>query len=110
MSSKMHKQINIQIDENLYDESRELFRRFGLSVRQAIELFLSVAKEKNTLPIEIPLSQEQENTFATSIGLASLSGTLPTPESQIVLRLCIKGVISSKTAKQTLIRKYQETK
>ena len=48
----MHKQINIQIDENLYDESRELFRRFGLSLRQAIELFLVLQKKRILYPLK----------------------------------------------------------
>lgn len=55
---------NFRIDENLKNQSFEVFKRLGLSPAQAIKMFLKEASETNSLPLRSQSVQDTPKTWA----------------------------------------------
>lgn len=52
--------VNIKMDEEIRDKSKELFSKMGLDMTTAVNMFLIQAIRSNQIPFQIKATTEQE--------------------------------------------------
>lgn len=52
--------VNIKMDEEIRDKSKELFSKMGLDMTTAVNMFLIQAIRQNQIPFQIKATSEQE--------------------------------------------------
>ncbi len=52
--------VNIKMDEEIRDKSKELFSKMGLDMTTAVNMFLIQAIRQNQIPFQIKAISEQE--------------------------------------------------
>ena len=52
--------VNIKMDEEIRDKSKELFNKMGLDMTTAVNMFLIQAIRQNQIPFQIKATSEQE--------------------------------------------------
>lgn len=60
--------IQVRIDENIKEEAEEIFNSLGLSMSEAVRLFLKRAVIEQGLPFSMNLNNEKTGTTEQSIG------------------------------------------
>lgn len=53
--------VNIKMDEEIRDKSKELFNKMGLDMTTAVNMFLIQAIRQNQIPFQIKASTEKED-------------------------------------------------
>ncbi len=57
----MKMQTSVRVDDVFYNESKEVFSRFGLSFGDAVNLFLAKVSMEKKIPFELSLPSDELN-------------------------------------------------
>lgn len=98
--------VHTRVTSEIKEKADKIFKRLGLTTSQAITLFLTAAANKNGLPFELVLSdQEDDINFAKSI--ATVDGVTPSNDAQSIMKLYLNGEIDYETAEFAIARLYK---
>ncbi len=101
--------IHARVNKEVKEQAQILFDKIGLSVSQAIALFLKASINNNGLPFELNASKSKEDddcSFGCAIAMSD--GVMPSEESQKILRLYSRGDIDYETAMFAIKRLYKK--
>ena len=108
----MNEMIMIQhlVDKKIKEQAEVIFEKLGLTIEQAINLFLKETILHNGVPFEliIPTKEEQEDiNFATAV--ATVDGNpSPSERTKRLMILYKRGIIDLETAKFAVERMYNQ--
>ena len=107
----MNEMIMIQhlVNKEIKEQAEAIFEKLGLTIEQAINLFLKETILHSGLPFEviIPTKEEQEDiNFATAV--ATVDGNpSPSERTKRLMILYKRGIIDLETAKFAIERMYK---
>ena len=98
--------VHTRVTSEIKEKADKIFNRLGLTTSQAITLFLTASVNKNGLPFELTLPDEEADlAFAKSI--ATVDGVPPSKDVQRIMRLYSRGEIDYETAEFAIARLYK---
>ena len=99
--------VHTRVTHEIKEQADSIFSKLGLTLSQAIMLFLTAAVNKNGLPFELTLGNTDDDVkFATSI--ATVDGVVPSNKAQKIMRLYSAGDIDYETAEFAIKRLYKK--
>ena len=108
----MNEMIMIQhlVDKKIKEQAEVILEKLGLTIEQAINLFLKETILHNGLPFEviIPTKEEQEDiNFATAVATVD-DNPSPSERTKRLMILYKRGIIDLETAKFAVERMYKQ--
>jgi len=101
--------VHARVQQDIKIDSEKILNIVGISLSQAIDLFLRQVVLKKGLPFKLD-SEEKEltNTEQLAYLINTVDGKEPSPRAKKIIHLYAKGDIDFETAKFALIRCYQK--
>ena len=99
--------VHTRVTEDIKNQAEKIFTSLGLTMSQAIMLFLTATVNRNGMPFELtlPKKEDQDLSFATSV--VTVDGVKPSEDAQRIMRLYSRGEIDYETAQFAIGRLYQ---
>ena len=99
--------VHTRVTEDIKNQAEKIFTSLGLTMSQAIMLFLTATVNHNGMPFELtlPKKEDQDLSFATSV--VTVDGVKPSEDAQRIMRLYSRGEIDYETAQFAIGRLYQ---
>ena len=103
--------IHARVQSDVKKETEKVFNIIGLSMSQAINLFLKQVMLKKGMPFQLD-SEEKEMNDVEKLAhiINSVDGSEPSASAKKIIHLYTNGDIDYETAKFALLRNYQEWK
>lgn len=103
--------IHARVQADVKEKSENVFDIIGVSMSQAINLFLKQVVLKKNLPFKLD-SEEKNGNDAEKLAyiINSVDGREPTPQAKKIIHLYANGDIDYETAKFAILRSYQQWK
>lgn len=103
-SEVVHARVQADVKKN----SEEILNLVGISLSQAIDLFLRQVVLKKGIPFPLDSQEEETDLERLAYVINSVDGKEPSPKAKKIIHLFTKGDIDYETAKFALLRKYQK--
>ena len=98
--------VHTRVTHDIKEKVDKIFNHLGLTTSQAITLFLTASVNKNGLPFELTMSDD-ENDLAFAKSIATVDGVPPSHDAQKIMRLYSRGEIDYETAEFAIARLYK---
>ena len=97
--------VHARVDADIKKDSERIFNILGISMSQAIDLFLRQVVLKKGLPVPLD-SEENEETDIERLAylINTVDGEEPSPQAKKIIHLYVKGDIDLETAKFAILR------
>ena len=97
--------IHVRVQSDVKSDSEKILNVIGISISQAIDLFLRQVVLKKGLPFKLD-SEEKEETDIEKLAylINTVDGEEPSPKAKKIIHLYVKGDIDLETAKFALMR------
>ena len=101
--------VHARVQSDVKVESEKILNVIGISLSQAIDLFLKQIVLKKGLPFKLD-SEEKEETDISKLAylINAVDGRDPSPKAKKIINLFARGDIDLDTAKFALLRSYQQ--
>ena len=101
--------VHARVQSDVKVESEKILNVIGISLSQAIDLFLKQIVLKKGLPFKLD-SEEKEETDISKLAylINAVDGRDPSPKAKKIINLYARGDIDLDTAKFALLRSYQQ--
>ena len=101
--------IHARVQSEVKEDSKRIFAVIGISMSQAINLFLKQVTLKKGMPFKLD-SEEKESNDIEKLAyiINSVDGKEPTPQAKKIVRLYANGDIDFETAKFAILRSYKK--
>lgn len=101
--------VHARVQSDVKADSEKILNVVGISLSQAIDLFLRQIVLKKGLPFKLD-SEEKEaiGTEKLAYLINTVDGKEPSPKAKRIIHLYARGDIDLETAKFALIRNYQQ--
>lgn len=99
--------IHARVQSDVKKEAEKVFNIIGLSMSQAINLFLKQVILKKGMPFELTAPEEECEDLDFATAIATVDGVLPSEDVKRIFRLYKKGEIDLETAKFAIRRLHQ---
>ena len=97
----------VQLDVKI--DSEKILNVIGISLSQAIDLFLRQVILKKGLPFKLDSEEKETNdTEKLAYLINTVDGKEPSPKAKKIIHLYASGDIDFETAKYALIRSYKQ--
>ena len=101
--------IHARVQADIKDKSERIFNVIGISMSQAINLFLKQVTLKKGMPFKLDSEEKEENDVERlAYIINSVDGREPSPKAKKIIHLYAKGDIDYETAKFAILRNYQQ--
>ena len=101
--------VHARVQSDVKAESEKILKAIGISLSQAIDLFLRQVVLKKGLPFKLDSEKKDENDIAKLAYLINtVDGREPSPKAKKIINLYTNGDIDLDTAKFALLRIYQQ--
>ena len=102
--------VHARVQSNVKTESEKVLSVIGITLSQAIDLFLRQVILKKGLPFKLDSEEKEENDISKLAYLINtVDGKEPSSKAKKIINLYARGDIDLDTAKFALIRMYQPT-
>ena len=103
--------VHARVQSDVKAESEKVLSLIGISLSQAIDLFLRQVVLKKGLPFTLDCEEKEENDISKLAYLINtVDGNEPSLKAKKIINLYARGDIDLDTAKFALIRMYQQWK
>ena len=101
--------IHARVQADVKEKSEQIFDAIGISMSQAINLFLKQVTLKKGFPFKLD-SEEKETNDIEQLAyiINSVDGSEPSPQAKKIIHLYAQGDIDYETAKLALLRGFQQ--
>lgn len=101
--------VHARVQSNVKADSEKILNIVGISLSQAIDLFLRQIVLKKGIPFKLD-SEDNEATDTEKLAylINTVDGNEPSPKAKKIIHLYTKGDIDFETAKFALIRSFQQ--
>ncbi len=101
--------VHARVQSDVKTDSEKILNLIGISLSQAIDLFLRQVVLKKGIPFKLD-SEEKEATDTEKLAylINSVDGGEPSPKAKKIIHLYSKGDIDYETAKFALIRSLKQ--
>ncbi len=100
--------VHARVQSDIKIDCEKILNVIGLSLSQAIDLFLRQVVLKKGLPFKLDKEEKENNNMEKLAYLINMvDGKEPSAKSKKIIHLYAKGDIDLETAKFALIRSYQ---
>ena len=101
--------VHARVDFDVKKNSEKILDLIGITISQAVDLFLRQVVLKKGLPFKLD-SEENETTDIEKLAylINSTDGVDPSPETKKIIHLYAKGDIDYEVAKYALLRSYKQ--
>ena len=101
--------VHARVDSEIKKNSERILGLVGISISQAIDLFLRQVVLKKGIPLKLD-SEENETTDIEKLAylINSTDGVDPSPKTKKIIHLYAKGDIDYEVAKYALLRSYKQ--
>ena len=99
--------VHTRVTEDIKNQAEKIFTSLGLTMSQAIMLFLTATVTRNGMPFELTLPKKEDQDLSFAISVATVDGVKPTEDAQRIMRLYSRGEIDYETAQFAIGRLYQ---
>ena len=79
--------VHARVTYDIKKQADEIFSRLGLTTSQAIMLFLTASVNKNGMPFELTLSNNEEQDLEFANSIATVDGVAPSKQAQKIMKL-----------------------
>lgn len=100
--------IHARVQASIKEKSEKIFDVIGISMSQAINLFLKQVTLKKGLPFKLDSEEKETDAERLAYIINSVDGAEPTPQAKKIIHLYVKGDIDYETAKFAILRSYQQ--
>ena len=101
--------VHARVQSDVKAESEKVLSLIGISLSQAIDLFLRQVVLKKGLPFTLDCEEKEENDISKLAYLINtVDGHEPSLKAKKIINLYARGDIDLDTAKFALIRMYQQ--
>ena len=101
--------VHARIQSDIKNESEKILNTIGVSMSQAVDLFLRQVILKKGFPFHLDSVENDKNDIENLAYLInSVDGNEPSPKAKKIIRLYANGDIDLETAKFALIRSYKQ--
>lgn len=100
--------VHARVTYDIKKQADEIFSRLGLTTSQAIMLFLTASVNKNGMPFELTLSNNEEQDLEFANSIATVDGVAPSKQAQKIMKLYSRGDIDYETAEFAIKRIYNK--
>ncbi len=101
--------VHARVQSDVKTESEKILKVVGISLSQAIDLFLRQVVLKKGLPFKLDSEKKDENDIAKLAYLINtVDGREPSPKAKKIINLYANGDIDLEVAKFALLRSYQQ--
>lgn len=103
--------IHARIQSDVKSDAERILKAIGISMSQAIDLFLRQVTLKKGIPFELN-AEEKEPTDIEALAyiINSTDGVEPSPQDKKIIHLYARGDIDLDTAKYALLKRYRQWK
>ena len=100
--------VHARIQSDIKNEAEMVLNTIGISMSQAIDLFLRQVALKKGIPFELN-NEEKEPTEIETLAyiINSTDGVEPSPQAKKIIHLYARGDIDLDTAKYALLKEYR---
>lgn len=101
--------IHARIQSDVKNDAERILKAIGISMSQAIDLFLRQIALKKGVPFELN-AEEKEPTEIETLAyiINSTDGVEPSPQDKKIIHLYARGDIDLDTAKYALLKRYRQ--
>lgn len=101
--------VHARVQSDIKAESEKILNTIGISLSQAIDLFLRQTVLKKGMPFKLD-SEEKESLDVEKLAylINTVDGKEPSPKAKKIIHLYARGDIDLETAKFALIRSYKQ--
>ena len=101
--------VHARIDNNIKQQSEEILKHIGITISQAIDLFLRQVVLKKGIPFELTNVKNDETNEMERLAYAinSVDGKDPSDNAKKIIHLYTNGDIDYETAKLCILRGYK---
>ena len=99
--------VHTRVTEDIKNQAEKVFTSLGLTMSQAIMLFLTATVNHNGMPFELTLPKKEDQDLSFAISVATVDGVKPSEDAQRIMRLYSRGEIDYETAQFAIGRLYQ---
>lgn len=101
--------VHARVQADVKSDSEKILNVVGISLSQAIDLFLRQIILKKGIPFKLD-SEEKESTDTEKLAylINTVDGKEPSPKAKKIIHLFATGDIDYETAKFALVRAYQQ--
>lgn len=100
--------VHARIQSDIKKKAEMVLNAIGITMSQAIDLFLRQVALKNGVPFELN-AEEKEPTEVETLAyiINSVDGAEPSPQAKKIIHLYARGDIDLDTAKYALIKEFR---
>ena len=99
--------IHARIESNVKNDSQLILNRIGISLSQAVDLFLRQVVLNKGMPFELAIPKE-ENLVSFAENVSSVDAGKPSEKAKQIMKLYEDGVIDFETAEFAIMRLHHE--
>lgn len=99
--------VHTRVTHDIKERADAVFSRLGLTTSQAIMLFLTASVNKNGIPFELTMPNEEDQDLAFASSVATVDGVEPSDKAKNIMKLFSKGQIDYETAQFAIERIYK---
>ena len=96
--------IHARVQADIKEKTEKIFEAIGLSMSQAINLFLKQVALKKGIPFKLDSDEKEDDVERLAYIVNSVDGSEPSPQAKKIIHLYAKGDIDYETAKFALSR------
>lgn len=100
--------IHARVQANIKEQSERIFDVIGLSMSQAINLFLKQVTLKKGMPFKLDGEEKENDIERLAYIINSVDGREPSLQAKKIIHLYAKGDIDYETAKFAILRSYRQ--
>ena len=100
--------VHARVQSDVKADSEKILNAIGISLSQAIDLFLRQVVLKKGLPFKLDSNEEKIDSEKLAYLINLIDGREPSPKAKKIIHLYSKGDIDIETAKFALFRIYQQ--
>ena len=99
--------IHARIDSNVKNDSQLILNKIGISLSQAVDLFLRQVVLNKGMPFDLTLPQKEDLVFFAE-NVSSVDAGKPSKKAKQIMKLYEDGVIDFETAEFAIMRLHHE--
>ena len=101
--------IHARVQADIKEKAEKIFDIIGISMSQAINLFLKQVTLKKGVPFKLDSEEKDINDIEKlAYIINSVDGEEPSPQAKKIIHLYAKGDIDFETAEFAILRSYQQ--
>ena len=101
--------IHARVQSDVKEKCERIFGVIGISMSQAINLFLKQVTLKKGMPFKLDDEEKEENDIEKlAYIINSVDGVEPSQQAKKIIHLYAKGDIDFETARFAILRSYQQ--